>query len=863
MLKQPVRIQLALDCPTAASEGTVSITQGIAFPDRALARGAPVRIVDAAGTAFPTQAHCLATWGPDLRFVKWLLVDTLVPAVAARDTRIFLEHGTGLEAPVPVQPVSVRRQEHLVILSNGLLEITFRDGSPAFLAGVRVRAEDGWRELLAGGSGPCLYMVDQNGVRYDSCSAPPPPADTLVVEEEGPLRSSVCVKGFHAAANGLRFCPFVLRIHMFAGRTDLKVFHTFIFDQAPDVFELSSLGMLWPLNLGECQRVSFGGDAGSRSAQNKPWLPNVWRDAQWMADSDRHHWIELDGCKFGDGQRGSAWGSLQGSRGAVAVTLRDAFEEFPKAIRIHPDDMDIQLWPAKHGKALAFKNPWKERPLRAKYEDDLRRLMQENQTAGICWKGFLGTADVPRASAEGDAHSLKEAWEFSEKHLKDRLVSWGDTGIHKCHGLAKTHEFRLLFSAGALDDVRMEGWAAGVQTPPLATPDPRYICATGAVRLLSARNDRAFPEIEMELDHMARSLLLGPVAEQRLYGAIDYGDFVNCHARTHGFLYRLVRQHPGVKFTDLVGWFNNESTDLGTTLWQYYLRNGTREYWRAAEAYSEHQEDVDVVHAHPTDPHAVGKSNYHSMLHWSGGPSPSHTNIQGWLLHYYLTGNRRALEVAREAAEGFVKHQEPSGIYANRRGTLRREFTGPMAQLWIFYQATWEQRFLDCARRSLDFFVEAQDANGMWARDVFTDGERGDEPRRAGEVGMGAGNGEVLSLYDAYLLTGDERCKNSLLKAADYVLAFKEHSPEKPAPGSRKSTSPLYGDMFTGGAMVAFAYDVSGDERYLKAIGKALAEMPEDMRGWAEMLLRVPFQRALDVPQDAHAMMAAVEKKNK
>lgn len=850
------RIPLRLDCHSAGKLDIANITQGVPFPDRILERGMPVRIVDAGGKACPTQAQCLATWGPNLKYVKWLLVDAQISGGIKNDTPLFLEYGADLDVPEPENPVNIRNEGRRLILGNGKLEIELCRENRSFFPEARVKTREGWRDLLAGGTGPFLYMLDQRGNYFDSCGAAPLPV--IAIEEEGKVRSSVCIKGYHAAANGLRFCPFILRIHMYAGREDLKMFHTFMFDQDPDIFELSAIGMRLPLKLGDAQRVCFGGEQGPRFAQNKPDFPDVWHEAQWMAESDRQYRIELDGRDFGGGTRTSAWASLQGHRGGAAVILRDAYQEYPKAIRLLPDNMDIQFWPAKYGKTLAFKTPWKEPQLRAKYEADLPRLLKENQTAGVGWKGFLGTADVPATSVEGDKHSLEEAWKLTGKYLEDRQVTWGDTSTGKCFGLAKTHEFALLFSAETLDDAVMEDWALSVQTPPLAAPDPQYMCSTGAVRLLSARDDKAFPKIESELDHMIQNLLLGPVAEQRLYGAIDYGDFVNCHARLHGFLYKLARQYPDVKFTDLVGCYNNESTDLGLTLWQYYLRNGGRKFWRAAEAYSKHQEDVDVIHAHLTDPNAIGKSHYHNMLHWSAGASPSHTNLGGWLLHYYLTGNKRAFEVARESAEVFLKAQEPCGVYSNRRGELRREFTGPLAQLWIFYQATWEQRFLDCATRSLDFLVAAQDSSGLWARDVYTDGERGDQARLEGSPGLGAGNGEFLALFDAYLVTGDERYRQSLLRAADYIIANKAKPLFKNMPGARKSTSLLYGEMATGGAVVAHAYALSGDKRYLKAIRETLEEMPEDMNGWAEMLLRVPFQRAGDVPQDAHAMLAAV-----
>ena len=55
-----------------------------------------------------------------------------------------------------------------------------------------------------------LYMGDQRGVIYDSLKGS---SATVVVEDSGPMRASVCVMGFHASEDGRRFCPYLLRMH--------------------------------------------------------------------------------------------------------------------------------------------------------------------------------------------------------------------------------------------------------------------------------------------------------------------------------------------------------------------------------------------------------------------------------------------------------------------------------------------------------------------------------------------------------------------------------------------------------------------------------------------------------------------------
>jgi len=62
----------------------------------------------------------------------------------------------------------------------------------------------------------------------------------VVVEEKGPLRVCVLITGHLTSAEGVRFCPYRLRIHLYAGKADLRIFHTFVFDQDPTRVELAA-----------------------------------------------------------------------------------------------------------------------------------------------------------------------------------------------------------------------------------------------------------------------------------------------------------------------------------------------------------------------------------------------------------------------------------------------------------------------------------------------------------------------------------------------------------------------------------------------------------------------------------------------
>lgn len=121
-----------------------------------------------------------------------------------------------------------------------------------------MKTADGWRDVLHG-PGLLLYMNDQNGKMYTSLGTCPQPR--VIIEEEGPLRICVLITGHLRSEVGVLFSPYKLRIHLYAGKADLRIFHTFIYDQDPTLIELAGIGLkvfLSPGDEAEVEGEVFG-----------------------------------------------------------------------------------------------------------------------------------------------------------------------------------------------------------------------------------------------------------------------------------------------------------------------------------------------------------------------------------------------------------------------------------------------------------------------------------------------------------------------------------------------------------------------------------------------------------------------------
>ena len=741
------------------------VTFGVPFSDDTLERGQAVRLSDAAGRLLPVQTQCLATWNPDGRYVKWLLVDSQVDATGGTAPELFLGYpvdGTPVE---PAQCVAVDERDGLVTVDTGALRLELRS-APKGQARVRnsdlfaelsLRTADGWRNCLRDDAPPYLYIKDQHGNTYASCPAGPVPR--LTVEEAGPLRACIRIDGYHAMKQGPRICPYTLRIHLFAGRADLRIFHTFVFDQEPDDIELSAIGMVWPLDLGTNLRTALGGQRSTYASDDGERMQILQRD-------DQRYEASCADRPLGQGGKAHGWASLNGHCAGVFATVRHWWQEYPKGLAVSRDGIDIQIWPESYQQNLTFTTPYKEQAIRfgpkgypSRDEAEIQQLIEEKPTAPLNLKSLH-----PR--------NLEEAeWVEAviEKYARGRVMSYNDTGVADGTGAAKTTEFHLHLSPDGIEDDRAEALATCVQEPLVALPDPQYVCSSGALGHFYHRGDPRFEQVDKDIADVFDRVVVEPVERCRLYGMMRYGNLVCAHSNPAGWIYLLYREKDPSKALRYIGPFNNEAADMIMAAWYQYARTGRREHLLIAQNYSRCVADVAFIHAHPTQPETVGLMHYHNAHMWSGGPSPSHSIVSGILTDYYFTGNRRLLDVAKEAADRVVDTQEPAGIVSCREHLLYREFAGPMSILMDLYQATWDQRYGDTASRSLNWLLRTAPEPGKLPRSVFTRGARGDEAVVEPPGSPEASYGNNFQIYDRALrLFASDALEDFILGEAEY-----------------------------------------------------------------------------------------------
>jgi hypothetical protein len=205
-------------------------------------------------------------------------------------------------------------------------------------------------------------------------------------------------------------------------------------------------------------------------------------------------------------------------------------------------------------------------------------------------------------------------------------------------------------------------------------------------------------------------------------------------------------------------------------VWGNFIRTARRDHYFVAQNYSRSVADVAFIHAHPYRPRSVGLMHYHNAHVWSGGPSPSHSLLSGILADYCFTGNRRLLEVAEGCADWAVRWQKPCGILPCH-DTNHREFTGPLWSLLEVYQTTWNERYGEVARRSLNWFLRSLPAPGKYHSNLFTRGARGNEAVVGPAEGPLGHARDLYVLYQIALRLFDSRTlRDHVVAEADYYV---------------------------------------------------------------------------------------------
>lgn len=731
------------------SEGA-PITLGIPFAQGALSSPDHVRLLDRDGTEIPAQINMVTTWEPIDYSVKWIWVFFF----CKDDDQYILEYGPDVQKmPIEGPQIKIKnaqRSGQTTMVRTGPLQFSISKKQGGFIDDVLYDVEQNGfdeRDTIAAsaeGRGSFLDILDDLGLDESTATV----HRTVRERGSGPLHAIMRLEGeytYNRSDN--RTSPFVIRIHLYAGKSYIRVFHTLTYTGIPDnhtplVGEHANIALTADSELlddsgtldsawmqpndqiaatGLCLRYNLGTEKTYSSGyKSGPWSDPI--------TSEVYHSDEPTAQRISVVQKGPK------TEGESAVPNSSGEERISGfEAQISEDDQVAKKMDRAEGWAVISDDRWGIgvgiRHFLEEYPKEITFDLESEEATAYLWSPHADPMSFARHSVRRDQGMISN---FAE-------------------GVTKTSEVVFDFHQSGQSDQRIKRTMNYILDPPVAHADPETYARSKAFGKFAPRNEK-YIALERSLDYKFEWELFNQHWEP-WYGMFDFGDQKNSFFRE-----------------DWYRWQNNEPA-IDYMYWLQFMRTGNSKYYHAAEAMSRHTMDVDNVHW-PTDPKYFGDTNEsrdwfehaaknttanpylgvgrrHAQQHWVALLS-AHVWLEGWATSYYLTGYHRGLDIVRLTADSYLRR-----IWGEHGLTGRRLYLS----LWNLveaWDATKDPKYLTELKDRVARTLHLQNGPNQYDNLVID---------RYGYSQIYASHG--LSKY--YQLTQDEQVKQALIRHARAV----------------------------------------------------------------------------------------------
>lgn len=307
------------------------ITWGFPFPQGALWDLSHCRVLGPDGAPLPAQKRVQVSWEDGS--VRWALFDLQVDLTPSGAVDLALEYGPDVADAPPAKGIEISADGEGVQLDAGLLRIGISRADYAFPARIEVQEDGAYRPVTGfGGALPAIALRDADGQDYTVSGA----VDDVAVEEAGPLRAVVRVDAAHRSADGGTLFRSILRLTAYHNKPFVRVQHTFENDHTGDLYSVvRSLTLGANVEPGRLESVLIGEGEAAPGAGTVS-LRQPLDDAYTLRQGD---------ATLREGEHAPNWLAASGPAGAVAVAMRDFWQNYPKGWQVGPSGIEIGICP--------------------------------------------------------------------------------------------------------------------------------------------------------------------------------------------------------------------------------------------------------------------------------------------------------------------------------------------------------------------------------------------------------------------------------------------------------------------------------------------------------------------------------------
>ncbi len=459
--------------------------------------------------------------------------------------------------------------------------------------------------------------------------------DTVELEDNGPVKTTVKVTGSHKSADGGTFLRYIVRFSVYFNERYVNVTHTFLYDGNEAVDFIKGVGIELTRKMeGELynRRVKIAGDYG---VMHEPMqILNTWRPRLGPSIVNQPvHSKQLAGEKINLSE-------LTDLRNGNAVTAEEIDNvtkwDSYRLAQITPDSFEVKKRTG-HDECAFIKANWGGRSKGMMYIGD------EKSGAAVCMRNFwqkypssvyadglcADTASLTAWIVPPDAPAQDMRHYDTVAHDQTYYEGFPEIGS-SAYGIANTNEITLFMYDAVPSDDEIMAQADRVQRPPALVCSPEYYHEVKAIGewSLPEKDTPLKAWLEEELDK-AFEFYKNEVEQRRWYGLWDYGDVMHTYdPQRHCWKYDL-------------GGYAWQNTELVPTLWLWlaFMRSGRGDIFDMAEAMSRHSADVDIYHFGDLK----GLGSRHNVVHWGDSCKEPRVAMAGHhrALYYLLGGDPR------------------------------------------------------------------------------------------------------------------------------------------------------------------------------------------------------------------------------
>ncbi|MDJ0786174.1 MAG: hypothetical protein QNK05_05160 [Myxococcota bacterium] len=687
----------------------VPLARAASLPRSDVESNLGLSLADGLGTAGPAALELRSAWQDDdgtnptsTDPAQWVGVD--FQYVVGQDSYTVGPATAPVAHPDPV--LVTPNATNYTISTGDMVAVVPKAGQGPLLESVSV---DG-SAVVDQGTDPVQWFQDRRDPRRMHHAR----SDMVTVEKDNGLHAIVKVKGRYVdQTTQTDTCHFVTRLHFYAGHEMIGIQHTFIFEGDPTQLQIDEMAL--EFKAAGTNIIAAAADAD----ESRTWVrePLAAGESLSAYQKDHYHWgvdpvvaepftvdkIDSAGAvtNFADGIKAGPWAAAHDGTTTTGLILRDLWEQFPKQLLVTRDGITAYLWSSRDGGTGGVPE---DPPLDLSVEG-----MQDFQG------GVDDQNDVPSA-ADGpffwEMKNIGSEWEdYKEFHNVD------DDRTNPT-GVAKTHDLLLTFFDQPNRFRSVSDYALAFDDPPAVHVAPQQVADSGVVGPIGVKNDQ-LSALEQAIDD-----IWDEIVEMRE----DWGEY--------GYVYWGLLTHnnwalaaprgswPDVYPGKLIPRSARYTLDFGATnsAWIQFLRSGERKYLQLARGATRFFADWKVSHL--DSPNRVvggfwengstpGANPWFSNFNQSQVQGIFLSHVESVLLDYYVTGDRRSLDVFQEMegpfearAVAFNAANPPALPYKQTQNDSRKSWDD-VYKASAYYNQTGKQAYLDFATGLIDLLADA------------------------------------------------------------------------------------------------------------------------------------------------------------